>query len=108
MCWEKQISCEKLDYNATDWPHVGNLIPFTAFQYNFWRPVLTSAYDRTMSFIEKSCSSKINYSNFWTFWEPVVDVIGSIFYKLLLLKKNILGFEIGMCIPQFMYEAYAL
>lgn len=63
MRWEKQRTIVQLNQNATNWPNITLIIPWTTLQCNF-RPSILSCVNDSSSFIiliiETWSSSKIN------------------------------------------------
>ena len=64
---EEQISTEQFDSYAADRPYVCEFIPFTAFEDDFRRAILSGADDGAVRFVEKRGSSKVDDSNFIVF-----------------------------------------
>ena len=59
MGLEECIACEEFDQDAADAPDVARIAP-AKIQYDLWRSIMSSRYNRRMIFVLKRSGAKID------------------------------------------------
>ena len=59
MGLEECIASKELDQDAADAPNVARITP-AKIQYNLWRSIMPSRYDRRMVFVLKRSGAEVN------------------------------------------------